>query len=250
MTHAIAFPDARILLFCRAPVCGQVKTRLARSIGNAAATRCHQALASHCLETITSATLAPLQLWCSPDARSDFFTRQTNRFSLSLHTQADGDLGEKMYRAFDVALADAAYALVIGTDCPALDADYLRQALLALQKGAPAVIGPAEDGGYVLLGLRRNEPRLFEDIPWGTDAVFDMTRQRLPEDAQVLPVLWDIDVVEDLQRLKREAGDLCLGEELRDYLSGVLSAPRSAALSTAPSTATSTIAQTSAETDR
>lgn len=213
------FPEARILLFCRAPVAGQVKTRLARSIGDDAALFCHQALATHCLDTLVPAELAPLQLWCSPDTRHAFFIQQQARPDLSLHAQAGRDLGEKMGHAFDAALANAEYALVIGTDCPAINADYIRRALLALRDGAPAVIGPAEDGGYVLLGQRRNHPHLFEGIPWGTGAVFEMTRQRMPEGFLSLPALWDIDVVEDLQRLKREAGELRLSAGLRDYLS-------------------------------
>ena len=215
------FPEARILLFCRAPVAGQVKTRLARSIGDDAALRCHRALSTHCLETIIPAELAPLQLWCSPDTRHSFFAQQQARFDLSLHGQSGRDLGEKMSHAFDVALADAKYALVIGTDCPALSADYIRRALFALRDGAPAVISPAEDGGYALLGQRRNNPHLFEEIPWGTGAVFEMTRQRMPEDFLALPPLWDIDVVQDLQRLKRETGGLCLSAGLRDYLSAL-----------------------------
>ncbi len=213
------FPEARILLFCRAPVAGQVKTRLARVIGDEAAARWHRALATHCLETVAAAQLAPLQLWCSPDVRHDFFSRQQARLSLSLHGQRGADLGARMSHAFDVALADAGYALVIGSDCPALSADYLRQALSALREGAPAVIGPAEDGGYVMLGLRRNHRPLFEDMPWGTGAVFDTTCQRMAGDYLALPPLWDVDVVEDLWRLKREAEGLSLADELKARLS-------------------------------
>jgi len=213
------FPEARILLFCRAPVAGQVKTRLARSVGDEAALRWHRALAMHCLETVAAAQLAPLQLWCSPDVRHDFFSRQQARFSLSLHGQRGADLGARMSHAFDVALTDAKYALVIGTDCPALSADYLQQALTALRDGTPAVIGPAEDGGYVMLGQRCNQQSLFEAMPWGTSAVFETTCQRMAGDYRLLPPLWDVDVVEDLQRLKREAESLKLSDGLKGCLS-------------------------------
>ncbi len=220
------FPEARILLFCRAPVAGEVKTRLARGIGHQAAARWHQALAKHCLESVSTAQLAPLQLWCSPDTRHDFFARQQARLSLSLHGQRGPDLGARMRHAFDVALADADYALVIGTDCPALSAGYLRQALAALRDGVPAVIGPAEDGGYVMLGLRRNQGPLFEAMPWGSDAVFETTCQRMAGDYRVLPPLWDVDVVEDLQRLKQEADKLKLSGELKRCLSTFSAIPR------------------------
>ena len=212
------FPEARILLFCRAPVAGQVKTRLARSVGDEAAVRWHRTLAMHCLETVAAAQLAPLQLWCSPDIHDEFFSRQQARFPLTLHGQSGPDLGARMSHAFDVALDDAEYALVIGTDCPALSADYLHQALKILRDGAPAVIGPAEDGGYVLLGQRRNHRPLFEDMPWGTSAVFKKTCQRMDDGYLALSPLWDVDVVEDLQRLKREAGCLPLSDELQACL--------------------------------
>ncbi len=212
------FPEARILLFCRAPVAGQVKTRLARTIGNEAAVRWHRALAMHCLETVAAAQLAPLQLWCSPDVQHNFFSRQQARFPLSLHGQSGPDLGARMSHAFDVALVDAEYALVIGTDCPVLSADYLHQALTALRDGAPAVIGPAEDGGYVMLGQRCNHQSLFEDMPWGTRTVFEKTCQRMAGDYLALPPLWDVDVVEDLRRLKREAECLPLSDALKGCL--------------------------------
>lgn len=215
------FPEARILLFCRAPVAGLVKTRLARTIGNEAAVRWHQALAEHCLNTIVPAQLAPLQLWCSPDIHAEFFSRQQAQFSLTLHGQSGPDLGARMSHAFDVALDDAEYALVIGSDCPALSADYLYQALTALRDGAPAVIGPAEDGGYVMLGQRRNHHSLFEDMPWGTCAVFEKTCQRMNDGYLALAPLWDVDVVEDLQRLKREAACLPLSDELKACLSQI-----------------------------
>jgi len=212
------FAEARILLFCRAPLAGQVKTRLARAIGAESAARWHRALAAHCLQSIAPARLAPLQLWCSPDTRHAFFARQQARFPLSLHTQHGHDLGARMSHALDSALREAEYALLIGSDCPALGGDYLRQALQALRDGAPAVIGPAEDGGYVLLGLRRNDGTLFEDMPWGSSRVLALTRRRLGPDRCELPTLWDVDFIEDLRRLRREAGRLALGDELRRLL--------------------------------
>ena len=214
----MTFAEGRILLFCRAPVPGEVKTRLASAIGNDAAARCHRLLASHCLHSVASARLAPLQLWCSPDTRHDFFARQQGRYPLSLHAQQGRDLGARMSRAFDAALTDADYALVIGSDCPLLTGEYLHRALGALREGAPAVLGPAEDGGYVMLGLRRNDGRLFENMPWGSDGVLEETRRRLGEDCVEMPPLWDVDRVEDLQRLCREAPGLPLSADLRAFL--------------------------------
>lgn len=111
-----------------------------------------------------------------------------------------------MRQAAASALAGSDYALLIGCDCPTLTAAYLRQALTALKKGYNAILGPAEDGGYVLLGLRHAEPELFSGIAWGTDTVLDSTRSRLRRLKwrwHELPEQWDVDRPADLMRLKR-----------------------------------------------
>jgi hypothetical protein len=98
-----------------------------------------------------------------------------------------------------------------------MTADYLARAFALLDGGADAVVGPAEDGGYVLLGLRRMDKRLFEDMAWGTDRVLDQTRERLAVLGwrwQELETLWDVDRPEDLERLMsgtHSMGDLIIG---------------------------------------
>lgn len=202
----LSFPQARILVFCRAPQPGRVKTRLARHIGDTHATACHRALARHTLATVCRAGLAPVQLYGTPHTRHPFFAECAARWPLSLHEQQGEDLGARMHAALHAALDEAESALVIGTDCPLLTADDLRRALELLQAGRPAVLGPAEDGGYVLLGLRRSDAGLFRDIPWGTAAVLGETRARLPAGAQELPLRWDIDELADLERLAAVEG--------------------------------------------
>jgi glycosyltransferase A (GT-A) superfamily protein (DUF2064 family) len=94
--------------------------------------------------------------------------------------------------------------LLIGTDCPALQPEDLRAAASALLDGEDAVVIPAEDGGYVLIGLRRPIPALFEGMAWGTDTVMSSTRRRLREIGmrwRELPTLWDVDRPADLARL-------------------------------------------------
>jgi glycosyltransferase A (GT-A) superfamily protein (DUF2064 family) len=94
--------------------------------------------------------------------------------------------------------------VLIGTDCPPLDGDYLARALAAMAD-RDAVLGPAEDGGYVLLGLWRAAPELFADMPWGTDRVAALTRQRMAALGwrwAELPMLWDLDRPEDLARYR------------------------------------------------
>jgi len=112
-----------------------------------------------------------------------------------------------MARAMESALAAGSQGLLIGCDCPALTAAYLREAAAALSGGNDAVLGPAEDGGYVLIGLARSPTaQLFEDIGWGTATVMQETRTRLARGNwrwRELAVLWDVDRPEDLRRLRR-----------------------------------------------
>jgi rSAM/selenodomain-associated transferase 1 len=123
---------------------------------------------------------------------------------VSLHPQGEGDLGARMQRAFESALALSPRAILVGSDIPALSPRYLRDADQALGRGDDAAIGPAEDGGYVLIGLSRCDPELFRDIPWGRPEVLAETRRRLAAlswRSSELPVLWDVDRPEDLERL-------------------------------------------------
>jgi len=111
-----------------------------------------------------------------------------------------------MYRAFKRALQRHRYAVLIGTDCPALRPADLRAAGRALRAGADAVLAPAEDGGYPLIGLRRVSRRLFDGIPWGGPLVLAQTRRRLEALRwrwQELRTLWDVDRPEDVARLRR-----------------------------------------------
>src|SRR5438046_5315143 len=118
-------------------------------------------------------------LWCAPDTSDPFFRECERRHGAGLHAQGEGDLGARMRRAFESALARAARAILVGSDIPALSARYLRDADRALRRGDDAVIGPAEDGGYALIGLTRCDPELFRDIPWGGPEVLVQTRRRL-----------------------------------------------------------------------
>jgi hypothetical protein len=112
-----------------------------------------------------------------------------------------------MNRALGEALKTSAVALVIGGDCVSLDGDDLRFALAALAAGHDAVLGPAEDGGYLLIGLRHPRPGLFRNIHWGGPRVLAATRRRLAREGLSwveLPTRWDVDRPADVRRLKRK----------------------------------------------
>ena len=175
----VPFPDARIMVFAKAPVAGAVKTRLIPALGAEGAMALHATLTRHCIAMAVGARLCPVGLWCSPDTHQSFFTQCSKDFGVTLHQQQGNDLGARMAHAFDSVLQQNSCAVIIGTDCPALTAQDLRMALDTLCDEFDAVIGPAEDGGYVLLGLRQTAPQLFEDITWGSGEVLSLTRERL-----------------------------------------------------------------------
>ncbi|MCW8906401.1 MAG: TIGR04282 family arsenosugar biosynthesis glycosyltransferase [Sedimenticola sp.] len=204
------FPDSRILLFAKAPLPGRVKTRLIPRIGARQASDLHAELLWRTLGSAAGG-LAPLQLWCTPDTLHPLFQEAARAAEVSLHSQVGNDLGERMAYATKTALAEAGSVLLIGADCPVLARSHLRQALDWLAAGRDAVLGPAEDGGYVLLGLRRHHPQLFEGMAWGTGAVLQETRQRLRQlglTVSELETLWDLDRAEDLQRYRRQVAPL------------------------------------------
>lgn len=194
---------ARILIFAKAPDPGYVKTRLIPALGAEGAADLYMSLLLQTVESVATAQLAPIQLWCSPDLDHDVFQQLARQYDLSLHQQSGADLGERMYSAANFALKESEMVLLMGADCPVLSGVHLSQSLQWLREGNDAVVGPAEDGGYVLLGLRQSNARLFESMPWGGDQVLKFTRKRLMQLGwrwQELEPLWDLDWPEDIER--------------------------------------------------
>lgn len=190
-----------VVVFARAPQPGRVKTRLIPELGELGAAALHRRLVAHSLAASTQAGIGPVELWCTPGSGHAFFEDCRRRFGVSLRTQGEGDLGARMRRAFESALARSTRAILIGSDIPALSGRYLRDAGRALARGDDVVIGPAEDGGYVLIGLSRCDPELFREIPWGGPEVLAETRRRIAAlhwRSSELATLWDVDRPEDL----------------------------------------------------
>lgn len=197
------FPTGRILIFAKAPIPGQVKTRLIPELGVEAATRLHVDMVLVTVRTVSSAALAPLELWCTPDGRDPMFQGLQREFDLALCTQDGSDLGVRMALAVSTALREASFAIVLGTDWPLLDPVTLAEACAALIDNQDAVLVPAEDGGYVLLGMRRFDHRVFEGVVWGTSDVANQTRDRFTSLNwcwREWPPAWDLDRPEDVRR--------------------------------------------------
>ncbi len=168
-----------------------------------AAARLYRKLVQDTLDTALQAGLAPVELHVTPDATHPFIRSLAGSLPVAIRPQQGADLGERMHTALQHALGESEFALLIGTDCPVLTGEYLHQACRELQAGTELVVGPAEDGGYVLIGARRPCSALFDSVPWGSAAVLQVTRDRaqsLHLRYAELAVLWDLDTPADLAR--------------------------------------------------
>jgi rSAM/selenodomain-associated transferase 1 len=199
------YPDAVLMIFCKAPLAGQVKTRLTSEITAEQAMQVHIELTQRTLQLTTISNLCPVQLWCTPSTDHSFFAVSAQTWHVTLKQQQGIDLGERMNHAFCSALNTCSYALIMGCDCPSLTEQDLEAALTALNQGKCCVLAPAEDGGYVLIGLNQPHPELFSNMPWGTELVLERTRARIKQynlRYQELKQQWDLDTPDDLVRYR------------------------------------------------
>ncbi len=209
--HAAA-PLPTLQIFAREPLPGAVKTRLAQTIGATRAMEVYAQLATRTLvlgaEARAQRIVGQVELWCAGDGATPVCARWARQFDFALRAQQGADLGERMRNALESALARGEKAILIGTDCPLLDTPALARAAASLVDH-DAVLIPAEDGGYVAIGLAR-PVAAFDGIAWGTPEVAASTRDRLAA-AGVrwceLPALWDIDDAADLARWESMTAD-------------------------------------------
>jgi uncharacterized protein len=198
-----AMPKDCLIIFTRYPEAGKVKTRLIPALGAAGAAALHQRMVEHTLEKaralrqgkklaievwFTGGSIAQMQDWLGTD--------------VAYQPQPVGDLGDRIASAFKSAFSkgyDA--AVIVGTDCPDLNFTLLEKSFGILQQHE-LVLGPAIDGGYYLVGLRRFVPELFEGIAWSTQAVLGQTlaiAQQLNLAPVLLDCLSDVDLPQDLE---------------------------------------------------
>jgi rSAM/selenodomain-associated transferase 1 len=200
--------SARIAILAKAPIPGFAKTRLIPVLGARAAARLQRAFTRATLRVAVEAGLGEVVLWCAPDKRHHAFRALQRVTGIRCEDQPEGDLGERIHRACASGGSGRTPqpVLILGTDCPALRPHHLHAAAAALHSGVDAVFIPAEDGGYVLVGLQRPQPALFNAMTWGTASVMGETRRRagsLGLHFCELPTLWDVDTAEDLRRMQR-----------------------------------------------
>jgi len=203
-----------LALYTRRPCRGFVKTRLASLLGLDGALELHRAMLLDGLALLRRAsggTIVPVVAFGGPDGpvpgESDP-ELDAALSGLTLLPQRGDDLGERLQATFR-SLFDRGFRLVVifGSDSPTLPPDRLRQAFTRLQAGAEVVIGPAEDGGYYLIGARRLPAGIFTNIPWGGAGVLRATRAALRRSGAACSLLdpwYDVDRPGDLDRLRRD----------------------------------------------
>jgi rSAM/selenodomain-associated transferase 1 len=194
-----------ILVFSKAPVAGQVNTRLVPYITAEQAALLHEELTHDRLQMCTSAGTCDVQLWCSPDTSHRFFVDCQHRYGVQLKQQYGSDLGERISNALKTMLGSYTKIVIIGSDAPVLDMNIIDAAFNQLEH-KEIVMVPAEDGGYVLLGATVQHDDMLKDVPWGTEKVLASTLdniERLNFDYALVGQSWDVDRPEDLERYRK-----------------------------------------------
>lgn len=194
-------------IFAREPTPGAVKTRLATAIGPERAATVYRELTivtlQHARHARAAGIVAAIELWCTPSTESSWFRECAAAAGASLHQQSDGNLGARMSAALAAGLTRSDAILLIGTDCPVLD-QFTLAAAGALLVAHDAVLGPAEDGGFVLVGSR--VPLTFNGVRMSTEHAAQDSRTAFRSagiDCGQLPLSWDVDTAADLDRWER-----------------------------------------------
>ena len=204
--------DTAIIVFTRFPVEGKVKTRLAKNMGNKFAVSFFRACAEHTFKELLKVEEmgSDLFLFCSEENEIEQVMKWVGN-NFNYYSQQGADLGLKMYNAFDTVFKRGyKNVIIIGTDAPDVSMNIIQSAISVLDNYS-VVIGPANDGGYYLLGFKSKLIDLFSGIEWSTNSVFDNTIKKLNNSKVnyfVLDELTDIDTLEDLQNwFKHYKGD-------------------------------------------
>jgi len=190
----------RPIIFCKAPIAGRVKTRLQPEFTPEQAANAHAAMATCVIER--ALRLFPHTWIAADDPYHPFF----QQFNTSILPQGEGDLGLRMSRLAERAVAYGAQGvLLLGTDSPHMSMARLRCAVRLLGR-YDVILGPVEDGGYDLLALRGQARGLFQDIAWGTSTVLNSTVKRASDmglSCRCMSIGFDVDVPDDLARAIR-----------------------------------------------
>lgn len=196
-----------VIVFARAPQPGACKTRLIPAQGRIGAARIHRCLVTRTVRIALAGASGAVQVWTTPTPGHPFFANLRRRYDVALMRQCDGDLGRRMGRALWKTVQNGARAaILVGTDAADLEARDIRDATACLEGDFDAVLQPARDGGFVLIGLRVNAMRALRGIEWSSGRELAQTLRRLQGiglRVALLRTRADIDHPSDLRRAKR-----------------------------------------------
>lgn len=190
-------PENLLIIFAKNPVLGRCKTRLAKGIGPGNALAVYRILLQHTAQTTSSLKVDKEVFY------TDFIDHEDNWDStiFKKKLQSPGDLGQKMQAAFEAGFKKGYQKIVlIGTDLITLEPSDIEKAFDALDSNR-VVFGPAQDGGYYLIGLSQMKPELFKNIPWSTPEVLTKSLEKIDHTYQLLQIKNDIDMEEDLAEI-------------------------------------------------
>lgn len=195
----------RLLIFLKAPASGQVKTRLAQAVGDAAAAAIYRACAELTLQRLSAFQYDAI-IYVDPPKALETVRAWVGR-QWTLLPQQGATLGDRLADATQQTFhLGAKHVVVVGTDSPWLRPTDIETAFAALET-ADVTLGPTEDGGYYLIGLSRHLPALFAQIPWSSSRVFRVTQtnaKTLGLRLSILPAGYDVDYVDDVRRFVEE----------------------------------------------
>jgi hypothetical protein len=207
MTHLVK----RLLLFAKRPLPGRVKRRLVPPLSPIEALGIYRAFLEDQIRFVDSLRSPSLEVEvCADGPWSAWPVPDGIRIRLAWTEQGRGDLGRRMLVALRrCQAAGAAASVILAVDAPTVPKSYIDDAFSALDGGCDAVLAPARDGGYVLLGMAEPRPELFREVPWGSAAVLDVTRRRAAQAGIRLAELdpwYDVDDAAAMARLWDELG--------------------------------------------
>lgn len=196
------FPDAKIFVFSKPAIAGKCKTRLIPSLGKERAAKVQSKLLIKIIDDLLEYQICPFEIWQSE--ASPYFTELNAKYNhtLIMETQIGNDLGERMSHALSSGLKRSKMTIIIGSDCIEYSKQYLTDAIKSLETNE-MVIGPAFDGGYVLIGGHSHYPEVFKDIHWGTDKVLSESLAILDSKSinySQLISLNDVDTADDYEK--------------------------------------------------
>lgn len=200
-----------LIIFIKYPEAGKVKTRLAKDIGDTEAAEIYSQMTRTIIERTSDPANYSTIIFYDPPEKEQEVKEWINKKELSYLPQLGNTLGERISSAFkEVYSSGTDKALIIGSDCVDVDKEILNKAIEALNT-TDVILGPAEDGGYYLLGLNKYTPEIFQDIQWSTERVLEETIQKINTNGlkyELLKTLKDVDTVDDLEGLNIEIAEI------------------------------------------